>query len=477
MPGLRQLLDPAMRAVDGHGAAKKMPPAQRLALPVAGAVAVITFIILQVLNRHAVGNGADFRAVLRGASDLAGGRDLYAPALQLLSSGHLRDILSMQVTPYVYPPLLAVAMRPLTAISPSVALGVWDAINVVVLAILFVLVVRLSAARTLRQLIAIGVLYGFYPLNMGLGTGQIDIAISLLALLSFLLYRSGHTRRAGIVLAIVALIKPTIGILVLFYCCRRAWPVVMAFISTVLVGLVASLVVAGSRALWEYRQVVAGWANTFGVLPLNQSLHGLVVRLLAPGLDRPPTGLSGAIALALEGVFLLLAGSLIWRLLRGGEPEPLRLGALQFYAAFSVLLLGIPFTENLHLTWLLPGVGLLLAMTVEQTGRTPWKAVAIGAYLVLALPFTENVAWRAGADIVGRLSSGGECYGLIALAATMAYVGFSRRAARPERQRRGPALAHSPHPQRYTLPAGWREDRGGDAAHGRASYSRVPTVR
>jgi hypothetical protein len=321
--------------------------------------------------------------------------------------------------------LLAALMRPFTAVPPAVALAVWDAVSVSVLAALFVLIVRLSAATSLRQLLMVGLLYGFYPLDMSLGTGQIDALIALLALVSFLLYRADRPRWAGIVLACIALIKPTVGALILFYCCRRAWPVVAAFAATVAAGIAASAAVAGSAVLWEYREVAVGWADAFGVLPLNQSIHGLVARLLAPAVDRPPVGVAGDVSLALEALLVVAAGALTVCLLRGGEPAEIRLGALQYYAAFSVLLLGIPFTENTHLTWLLPGVGVLLVLVAQQRSRQVWHALFFAAYGVLALPITEISVWHAGSSILGRLSSGSECYGLAILTACMAYAAFA----------------------------------------------------
>jgi hypothetical protein len=102
--------------------------------------------------------GADFRAMWRGARDLALGRDIYSPALQFLGAGHLRDILTLGTTPYVYPPILALMLRPLSGVPQSVALTFWDAGNVTLLALLFLQVVRLSQARTLPQLMLIGVM-------------------------------------------------------------------------------------------------------------------------------------------------------------------------------------------------------------------------------------------------------------------------------------------------------------------------------
>ena len=58
--------------------------AQRLAVPVSIAVAVFTFVLLQVLHRLIPATGADFRAMLKGAQDITLGQDLYGPAIQFL---------------------------------------------------------------------------------------------------------------------------------------------------------------------------------------------------------------------------------------------------------------------------------------------------------------------------------------------------------------------------------------------------------
>ena len=401
-------------------------PAQRWAVPIAGAVALFTFALLQLIHHLVPGTGADLRAMLQGATDLAAGRNIYAPALHFLAQGELRTILSMPVTVYVYPPPLAMVLRPLSHLPSSDALMVWDALNVGLLGLLFVLIIRVSRVRSWRQLLLVGAIYGFFPLNMGLGTGQIDILLTLLGLVIYLLYHRGMLRRAGIVLGLMALIKPTIGVLLLFFICRRAWPVVVSCAVTLLAGGVASLAAVGWSVLWRYRNVTAGWANDFGVLPLNQSPHGLILRLLSPRLDAPPTGGAALLAGATEWAIALGVITLVARLLRHREPESMLAGALQYYAIFALLLLGLPFTENLHLVWLLPGVGILFVKMAQQGRWHPWHAWASSAYLLLALPFAESICWAADSSAIGRLTSSIECYGLLALAGTFTYVAFDR---------------------------------------------------
>ena len=67
------------------------------------------------------------------------------------------------------------------------------------------------------------------------------------------------------------------------------------------------------------------------------------------------------------------------RLLRHGEPLRARDGALQFYAVFSVLLLGLPFTENLHLTWICQEVALLFISMAREVAPNSSIPVMIGA--------------------------------------------------------------------------------------------------
>jgi hypothetical protein len=415
-----------------------VPPVERRTLVIAALSATITFFVLQLLHHLVAGSGSDFRAVLRGARDLAMGQDIYGPALQFLGVGHLRDMLTMSTTPYVYPPPLAFVLRPLSALPPELALTLWDAINVSLLSVLFIQVVRLSQARTVPQLILVGVMYGFFPLDMGLGTGQVDLAISVLGLTMYLQYRSGHSSIAGAILALLTLIKPTIGILVVYFVLRRAWPAVVTFICLLLAGAAASIALVGAQVLWEYRTVAVGWANDFGALPLNESIHGLVLRLLAPSLDVPPHGMLATIATVVEAVVLLAAFVVSWWLLRDGEPTTPRRGALQFYAVFSLLLAGAPFTENIHLVWILPGVALLLVAVAQRRFTMPVALYCVGAYLLLATPLSEAIAWGAGTSLGGRIASGIECYGLIAVAAALCLAAFRRErrhAVRPALKR------------------------------------------
>jgi hypothetical protein len=120
--------------------------------------------------------------------------------------------------------------------------------------------------------------------------------------------------------------------------------------------------------------------------------------------------------------------------MRKGEPDSVRRGALQFYAVFTVLLLASPFTENIHFTWVVPAAGLLFVVMAQERRWHPWHAIAIGTYLVLALPFTEYLDWQAGTSLLGRLSSGIDCYGLVILSWTLCFIGFRARPRSPSSQ-------------------------------------------
>jgi hypothetical protein len=403
---------------------ERAAPAQRYAVLVAVLVSLGTFLFLQVLHAVVPETGADFRAVLTAATIQAHGQDIYGPALHFLAQPNLRHILGMTDTPFVYPPPLAILARPLTEIPPRLALAFWDAVNLSMLAVLVVMIVRISRARAFRELVLISAIYGFFPLDMGLGNGQIDLTITLSLLASYVLYRRGNQTAAGVLLACITLIKPTVGIIVVYFLLRKAWPLLRAYVTTGLVGVAISLRAVPLAVAWEYRKVASGWANAFGVLPLNQSWHGQVSRLLAPALDRQPTGLGGVLLLLTEGLFPVIAAAVAWRLLRRPEPGDLRAGLLQFYAILTVLLLGIPFTENMHLTWLLPGIAFLFVTMAQQPRWRPWHAAAVISYLVLALPFAERITWSAGANWWGRLASGMDCYGLTALSVVMCLVAF-----------------------------------------------------
>ena len=104
----------------------------------------------------------------------------------------------------------------------------------------------------------------------------------------------------------------------------------------------------------------------------------------------------------------------------------MRQGALQFYGVFSVLLLGIPFTEDTHFSWLLPGAAILLVTMEQQRRWHPWHTWAVSSYMLLALPFAEAVCWGASDSLAGRLTSNLDCYGLIALSAVLCFRAFGQ---------------------------------------------------
>ena len=74
-----------------------------------------------------------------------------------------------------------------------------------------------------------------------------------------------------------------------------------------------------------------------------------------------------------------------------------------------MLLLGLPFTENLHFTWLLPGLALLYGHG-EGAALEPLASSHDRRLPDTCLPFAEMVCWSAGTSWTGRLSSSAETY-------------------------------------------------------------------
>jgi hypothetical protein len=123
----------------------------------------------------------------------------------------------------------------------------------------------------------------FYPLLSGLSLGQIQTVLTLLYCATFYCWLRGAERAAGVLIAVIALVKPQFVFLLIWSAVRRRWGAFYAGLATLLAGTSASIAVFGWRNNLEYAGVVRAIAHTGEAFLPNQSMNGLLNRLLYNG--------------------------------------------------------------------------------------------------------------------------------------------------------------------------------------------------
>ncbi len=246
----------------------------------------------------------------------------YAAAERIVATGNPYDIAIREHTPYLYPPLFAHLLAPLTCLSLSFASFLWTFGNCVAFALLFgVSFQSLNANKTGPRL---AWLIAFLPLLLGnLALGQVNLWIALLATLA--LTRERRTPwSAGLCLALAISIKLTPAVLLVHFAARRSWKL-LAWCGGFGIALNgASFLALGPARVailrgWFDEVVVNGWKFNFAVSG-NQSLNGAFLRFFTsahtdaprfPSVTLLDTGsLAPTLVLGLCGLFLGLSA---WR--------------------------------------------------------------------------------------------------------------------------------------------------------------------
>ncbi len=135
---------------------------------------------------------------------------------------------------YVYPPILADLLLPLTAFPVQVAARLWFFANVLFVLSTALLVIRLLRLPLLSASAAliVGSLFCFTPMLQCLVDGQITIFLLLLWAAGMVLYQEDWPYAAGAVFALATAIKLTPALILLPFLIWRSWRLVGAFVIT-----------------------------------------------------------------------------------------------------------------------------------------------------------------------------------------------------------------------------------------------------
>ena len=361
----------------------------RTRLAVAAAVGALLVYLVRAVDQIArldVSN--DYIFYRRAALGLAKGSDIYAAFQQ--ACPHAGAACQGFTGYYIYPPLLAGLMRPLTALSTQAGARVWVVAGHLSLAIALVIVHR--AIRELTSVAAMALLAAatlvFLPLYENLYFMQVNtfvLALLALAALVFMIQPSGIA--AGIALGVASVLRVTpVGMGLALLRSRRALPGVVAFLGTglLIVAVLALLTPAMAEYLTTVLPRLAGgtpWVE-------NQSLPAALARAAALSAGNPFMLRFLAVAPLLFTAAIIFITFVRSRGIHG------RRGRAAVFAAF---LAAIPIyasvTEQHHLVAELLVYALLAPSLIP--GSRPWW-LAVVAYPFLWISHDDPLRWALG---------------------------------------------------------------------------------
>lgn len=122
----------------------------------------------------------------------------------------------------------------------------------------------------------------FFPHLIGYQLGQVQVVLNALLAGAVLLYFDERRFGAGVCVGLCSIVKPTYALLLLWSVVRRDGRFTAGGLAVALPAAVASLAVFGWQAHRDYLDVLAVLARQSEIFWFNQSLPGLLHRLLDP---------------------------------------------------------------------------------------------------------------------------------------------------------------------------------------------------
>ena len=123
----------------------------------------------------------------------------------------------------------------------------------------------------------------FYPIMRGFALGQIQTWMTLALILSFTLFIFDKKVSCGILLALVAIIKPHLLVIAIWAALRREWRVLAGFIVTGTIIGVASLLIFGWTVHFEYLDLLGYLSKRGEAFHFSHSIESMLLRYMHNG--------------------------------------------------------------------------------------------------------------------------------------------------------------------------------------------------
>jgi alpha-1,2-mannosyltransferase len=222
----------------------------------------------------------------------------------------------------------------------------------------------------------------FYPLTRGYWLGQAQTTITLLVACALLSWQRGRPALAGVLLGLCCCVKPQWGVVCVWALVRREWSLAAAAGATLAVASLVACAAYGPHQYVDYLSVISFLSRRGESYVANQSMNGLMNRLLRTGSDTVwakqafPAFNRIVYSTSMAVTVLLLGFALVWRHRRKATTLDLALVVLS-------LTMASPIAWEHHYAILLPIFALLLPVCIAERpfGRYSLACLAVAFFL------------------------------------------------------------------------------------------------
>lgn len=389
-----------MKAFERHSTWRRFDTAGWRRALGTGCVAVLCYALVRQLTHQGFSlAGSDLSTYYSAALAVRSGANPFIPVANWIAGYQPGQ--DLMATYYVYAPLFALLLVPLTYLPLSVAFVIWGIGNVAFLPGTIYCLARAAGVhmRALEILAVAATCSLLSTVRIELSWGQSDIFLLFLLAAALAAHQSSRPGFAGVLLAVACVTKPPLLLLVGFLLWKRELRFAVTTVAGFLVLLLTPFVWLGGQALRDQIAIWRFWSDQYLPFIDNQSPKGVLARLFTvnpyvrPLFVEPVLVTLGWLALAALLTILLLAVT-----------RPVPLGAdtrslMEVGGAVSVLLLVSPLTEYIYVTLaVLPLVSLYMLLRERRWWQRPYREIAVALaviWFVLCLPLEhiEHALW------------------------------------------------------------------------------------
>jgi len=361
-----------------------------LAARIIGAAAIVAFFVWQSFYDHA----ADFKSFYSAGYAV---RDRSAP---------LYDLVALEDNPFgevfKLPPTAAVYLVPVSFGTVQQARLVWRLVLVAAFVAAYAILAHGLGVRALGLLWLVGFAGWavFGPLQIAVGEGQWDPIFLLLVVLSTVGMAERRPWLAALPIAVAASIKPYPLLLAGAFLARRWWLPIFVTGGTLAALLVAGTAIVGVEQTTIFVTRVLPASGVTTAYADNQSLGGVIARLVTDDLKPVPLHDGASVDLTIRGLALIGLAATIW-LVGRNRADNLEARALQIGVFVPLSVLVVPAAWSHYLTILLVPLSVVALARVRDRPRDylGWSLLAI-IFLLLMLP---NPSMLYGGEIERNL--------------------------------------------------------------------------
>lgn len=298
------------------------------------------------------------------------------------------------VSPFLYPPLAALAMKPLTHFSPRLALFLWRCGSglLTLVSVYFIVATFARGNIWISYVLALAGAFAFFPFVETIALGQVNAVILACWAIGIYLAVRGKFASSAFFFALGTLVKITPVLALGVFVVRRQWKWVLSYFAWLLILTGLSVSFVGWRSHITYVRNVLPALSCGAPITENKSLAGLIQSLTIGDVvvfnSATPKVFplnAAACIVAKVGGIVLYAGMLLY-FYRWRKNQP-ALGSELAAIALLTLVVSPMAWRHHYLLALIPLILLWLPGTMPLNRR---RLIALtAATLIIGTPFAE----------------------------------------------------------------------------------------